>query len=183
MMSPVHGFTSGNTSSNGNAVGGSAAAGTANARATTLNRPTTSLITGLRLEGGTPRRDADRSRQALQAAAPGDGSRAPSSGWAPRVWPTTPRGASSAVCAVRPDGTPTEPPTFAAAVPTWSKGLSKTVRRALALLPRSRSHSPSPLCRVAPPRARLKREGETCHSVLLPDRVGPKGLSRAYRTS
>src|SRR5215217_4998460 len=65
----------------------------------------------------------------------------------------------------------------------WSKGRSKTVRRALALLPRSRSHSPSPLCRVAPPRARLKREGETCHSVLLPDRVGPKGLSRAYRIS
>src|SRR5215218_843318 len=53
---PVHGFTLGKTSSIGNAVGGSAAAGTANVRATTLSRPTTSLIIGLPsvLEGKTP---------------------------------------------------------------------------------------------------------------------------------
>jgi hypothetical protein len=54
---PVHGFTSWKFRSIGDVVGGSAAAGKANARATKLSRPTTSLITGLPpvLEGGTPR--------------------------------------------------------------------------------------------------------------------------------
>src|SRR5215204_5081432 len=44
IASPVQGFTSGNTSRTGNSSGASAAADAANARATTLNRATTSLI-------------------------------------------------------------------------------------------------------------------------------------------
>src|SRR5829696_2325980 len=68
MGSPVHGFTSGNTSTNSPRVGGSAAAGAANARATTLSRATTSLITGLPSGLSEPRPDGVRSRQVLQAA-------------------------------------------------------------------------------------------------------------------
>src|SRR5829696_8874622 len=47
MASPVHGLTSPNTSTNSKLTGGSAAAGAANASATTLSRARTSLITGL----------------------------------------------------------------------------------------------------------------------------------------
>src|SRR4029450_5128681 len=44
MMLPVHGFTSGNTSSNGNAVGGSAAAGAATTRASPASRTEKSVF-------------------------------------------------------------------------------------------------------------------------------------------
>jgi hypothetical protein len=67
--SPVHGLTSGNTSRIGNSVGGSAAAGTANARVTTLNRPITSLfrITPRRRNMGSD--DGVRPCQVFQLAA------------------------------------------------------------------------------------------------------------------
>src|SRR6266508_3597855 len=45
-MSPVHGFTSSNTNSNGIAAGASAAAGTANARAATPSRRAKSHLIG-----------------------------------------------------------------------------------------------------------------------------------------
>src|SRR5687768_15247112 len=66
---PVHGLTSGNTSRIGNSVGRSAAAGAANASATTLSRATTSLITGLppQVTLGTPRLDVVISCEELQA--------------------------------------------------------------------------------------------------------------------